>query len=69
MLLDILMPDVTGMNVIDTVRTFSQIPIIVFTGRPEILQFAKKLGANDHITRPFNPDLPVEKIKSVLMTS
>jgi DNA-binding response OmpR family regulator len=66
MLLDILMPDVTGMNVIDTVRAFSMVPIIVFTGRPEIFEFARKLGANDYITKPFNPDLLVEKIKAIL---
>ena len=69
MLLDILMPDITGMDVIDKVRTFSQVPIIVFTGHPDIASFASKLGANDYIAKPFNPDLLVEKIKSVLITS
>jgi len=69
MLLDVLMPDVTGMDVMDRVRTFSQVPIIVFTGRPDIAQFALKLGANDYIAKPFNPDLLVEKIKLVLNTS
>ena len=69
MLLDVLMPDVTGMDVLDRVRTFSQVPIIVFTGRPDIAQFALKLGANDNIAKPFNPDLLVEKIRSVLIAS
>ena len=69
MLLDIFMPDVTGMDVLERVRAFSQVPIIVFTGRPEIASFASKLGANDYIAKPFNPDLLVEKIKSVLITS
>jgi len=68
-LLDVLMPDVTGMDVLDRVRTFSQVPIIVFTGRPEIAQFALKIGANDYIAKPFNPDLLVEKIRSVLILS
>jgi DNA-binding response OmpR family regulator len=66
---DVLMPDVTGMDVIDKVRTFSQVPIIVFTGRPDIAEFASKLGANDYIAKPFDPDLLVEKIKSVLIAS
>ena len=44
-------------------------PIIVFTGQPDIAQFALKLGANDYIAKPFNPDLLVEKLKSVLITS
>ena len=66
---DVLMPDVTGMDVIDKVRTFSQVPIFVFTGRPDIAEFASKLGANDYIAKPFNPDLLVEKIRSVLIAS
>jgi DNA-binding response OmpR family regulator len=69
MLLDILMPEVTGMDVLEQVRTFSQIPIIVFTGHPDIVQFASKLGANDHVAKPFNPDLLVQKIESTLITS
>jgi two-component system, OmpR family, response regulator RpaB len=68
MLLDVLMPDVTGMDVLERVRTFSQVPIIVFTGRPDIAQFALKLGANGYIAKPFNPDLLVDKIRLVLNT-
>lgn len=65
-LLDVLMPDITGMDVLDRVRVFSQVPIIIFTGRPDIFQIAKQLGANDYIGKPFNPDTLVEKIDSLL---
>ncbi len=65
-LLDILMPDVTGIDVLDRVRTFSQVPIIVFTAKPDIAQFALNNGANDSIAKPFDPDQLVAKIKSVL---
>jgi DNA-binding response OmpR family regulator len=65
-LLDILMPDVTGMDVLDEVPKFSHVPIIVFTAQPEIARFALKLGANDAIGKPFNPGLLVEKIRLVL---
>jgi DNA-binding response OmpR family regulator len=68
-LLDILMPGITGMDVLDRVRTFSQVPIIVFTGRSEIGQSAMKLGANDCIAKPFDPDLLIRKIESVIITS
>ena len=69
LLCDVLMPGVTGMDVVQEVRAFSNVPIIIFTGRPETFGFAKKLGANDYIAKPFNPDVLVEKINSVLMTS
>jgi DNA-binding response OmpR family regulator len=65
-LLDILMPDVTGMDVIEKVRTFSQVPIVVFTAKPDVIQFALKLGANDSIAKPFDPDQVVKKIETVL---
>lgn len=65
-LLDILMPEVTGMDVLDRVRTFSEVPIVVFTAKPDIVQFAMKLGANDSIAKPFNPDHVVKKIEAVL---
>jgi DNA-binding response OmpR family regulator len=68
-LLDILMPGITGMDVLDRVRTFSQVPIIVFTGRSEIGQSAIKLGANDCIAKPFDPDLLIRKIESVITAS
>ena len=69
MLLDVLMPDVTGMDVLEKVRAFSQVPVIIFTGRPDIAQLALKLGANDFIAKPFNPDLLVDKIRLVLSNS
>lgn len=67
MLVDILMPDVTGMDVIDRVRLFSQVPIIVFTAKPDIAAFAMDLGANDYIAKPFDPEQIVKKIKAVLI--
>ncbi len=66
MLLDILMPDVTGLDVLDEVRTFSQIPIVVFTARPDIAEVAKRFGANDFIAKPLLPEALVEKIRIVL---
>jgi DNA-binding response OmpR family regulator len=66
MLLDILMPDVTGMDVLDSVRVFSNIPIIIFTAKPDIFEIAKRFGANDYISKPLNPDHLLEKIKAVI---
>jgi DNA-binding response OmpR family regulator len=65
-LLDILMPDVTGMDVLDRIRSWSRVPIIVFTGLPEIARFATRIGANDYISKPFNMDLLLGKIDSLL---
>ena len=65
-LLDVVMPGVTGLEVLDQVRHFSQAPVIIFSGHPEVVQFALKMGANDSIAKPFDPDSLVEKIESAL---
>ena len=60
MLLDILMPGMNGMEVLERVRTFSQVPVIVFTARPDITQIANNMGADDYIAKPFDPDQMVQ---------
>jgi DNA-binding response OmpR family regulator len=66
-LLDVLMPDVTGMDVLDAIRQFSTIPIIIFTARVDIFEIARRFGANDYISKPLNPDHLITKIKAVLI--
>ncbi len=65
-LLDVLMPDVTGFDVLDRVRAFSKVPIIMFTAKAEIARHAARLGANDFISKPLDPERLVAKIESVL---
>jgi DNA-binding response OmpR family regulator len=66
MLLDVLMPEITGLDVLEKIREFSTIPVILFTARPDIFEIAKRLGADDYISKPLNPDHLLEKIKTVL---
>lgn len=61
-----LMSDVSGMDVLNIVRTFSQVPIIAFTAKPDVVEVALRNGANDSIAKPFHPDELVEKIRSLL---
>jgi CheY-like chemotaxis protein len=66
MLLDFLMPGVSGFEVLEQVRAFSSIPILAFTARQDVVESAMKKGADGYITKPFDPDKLVEKIGSVL---
>jgi two-component system, OmpR family, alkaline phosphatase synthesis response regulator PhoP len=66
LLLDLMMPGVTGLDVLSEVRKFSRVPVILFTGRDDIFEIARRQGANDYIAKPLDPDLLVEKIKSLL---
>jgi two-component system, OmpR family, KDP operon response regulator KdpE len=65
-LLDILMVPMDGFEVLYTLRTFSSVPVIVFTARSFIASQAFKNGANDVIAKPFKPDELINKIETVL---
>jgi two-component system, OmpR family, torCAD operon response regulator TorR len=68
MLLDMELPDEDGMVVARQVRTKSSIPIIFVTSRSSSLDkiHGLDIGADDYITKPFEPDELVARIKSVL---
>jgi two-component system KDP operon response regulator KdpE len=65
-LLDALMPDVSGIDVLKEVRAFSQVPVIIFTGHEDMVKAALRLGANDFISKPFDHELLMEKVASIL---
>jgi two-component system KDP operon response regulator KdpE len=68
MLLDILMTPITGFDILVELRTFSQLPVIVFTARNDIGKVAMQEGANGFIAKPFKPDELIKKIREILKT-
>ena len=69
MLLDILMQPVSGFEVLEHLRVFSQLPVIVFTARSEVAEEAVKRGATSYLAKPFIPEDLLQKIQDVLNTS
>jgi len=72
MLLDINMSGIDGFEVIDRVRKKGlDIPIIVVSGRKEDIDtlYALKIGADDYITKPFNPVTLGAKVKALIRRS
>ena len=67
-LLDVMMPDIDGFEVLETVRDFSNVPIIMLTAKGEEDDRVRGLehGADDYITKPFSPRELVSRIKAVL---
>ena len=55
-LLDILLPDMSGFDVCRDVRKFSDVPVVMFTAlnRTEDIVQGFSLGADDYITKPFS---------------
>ncbi len=64
--LDILLPDMDGFEMLKRLRSFSQLPVIVFSARPDYGKQAISLGANAFIAKPLDPDKMVKKVKDLL---
>lgn len=67
-ILDIMMPVLDGMEVCRQIRKISRVPIIMLTARDEDDDRIMGLeeGADDYITKPFNPREVVARVKAVL---
>jgi DNA-binding response OmpR family regulator len=65
-LLDLFMIPMSGFLVLDRLRNFSDVPVIIFTAHPYLAEKALRLGANDFIAKPFDPDILVSKIRRLL---
>lgn len=68
LLLDIQLPGVNGEVVLKTIREHSSLPIIMVTSRnteiDEVLSMS--YGADDYITKPYNPTLLLLRVQAVL---
>ena len=69
--LDLGLPDVDGMEVLKEIRSFSNVPIIIVTARGDSTSQVKglELGADDFITKPFDPGVLLARIKNVVTHS
>lgn len=67
-LLDIMMPIIDGIEVCRQIRRFSSVPIIMLTSRTEDEDkiLALDTGADDYISKPFNPREVVSRVNAVL---
>lgn len=70
-ILDLMLPEVTGWDVCRTLRKESGIPIIMLTARDDTTDkiVGLELGADDYVTKPFDPKELVSRVKAVLRRS
>jgi len=66
--LDILMPEVDGLEVCREIRRTSDVPILFLSSRDEELDrvLGLELGADDYVTKPFSPRELVARVKGIL---
>src|SRR5271165_3720213 len=66
--LDIKMPRMDGMELLQKLRQRSQMPVIFLTSKDEEVDelMGLRLGADDYITKPFSQRLLIERIRTLL---
>ncbi len=69
--LDIMMPGPDGLQIIRNLRKWSETPVIFLTARSSDIDKVAglQLGADDYVTKPFNPTELVARVQSVLRRS
>jgi DNA-binding response OmpR family regulator len=70
-ILDLMLPDVDGIEVCRRIRKTSDVPILMLTARDEDVDkiIGLEVGADDYLTKPFNPRELIARIKSILRRS
>ncbi len=67
-LLDVMLPDIDGFEVLKLIREISSVPVIMLTAKGEEDDRVRglELGADDYVTKPFSPRELVSRVKAVL---
>lgn len=67
-ILDLMLPEVDGMELCWRIRAFSDIPIVMLTAKDQDIDkiWGLEAGADDYVTKPFNTRELLARIKAVL---
>ncbi|HEY8030389.1 MAG TPA: response regulator transcription factor [Gaiellaceae bacterium] len=69
--LDLMLPDLDGVEVCKRIRQHSDLPVLMLTARDEDVDkiIGLEVGADDYMTKPFNPRELVARVRAILRRS
>jgi DNA-binding response OmpR family regulator len=69
--LDLMLPDMDGVEVCKRIRQKGDLPVLMLTARDEDVDkiIGLEVGADDYMTKPFNPRELVARVKAILRRS
>ncbi len=70
-ILDLMLPGLTGLDVLRRLRAQSQIPVLILTARGEDVDkiVGLEIGADDYLPKPFNPRELIARMRAILRRS
>ena len=70
-ILDVMLPNVDGLEICRALRESSDVPVLILTAREEEVDRVAGLvtGADDYVVKPFSPRELVERVKAILRRS
>lgn len=70
-ILDVMMPELNGFDVLRQLRTQSQVPVLMLTARGEDVDsiVGLEIGADDYLAKPCNPRVLVAHLRAILRRS
>jgi two-component system KDP operon response regulator KdpE len=69
--MDIMMPEMTGLEVMERLRARKHVPVLLLTGRNEDMDKIQgfEAGADDYLVKPFNPEELSARVRAILRRS
>ncbi len=70
-ILDVMLPDIDGFEVLKRLQKASKVPVLMLSARREDVDkiVGLEMGADDYLTKPFNPHELLARVKAVLRRS
>ncbi len=67
-ILDLMLPDISGIDILKTVKAAHNLPVIMLSGKdsPQMVEKAKSAGADAFLPKPFKDEELREQIKNLL---